>query len=105
MKKTKSVVCRQTEYCAICGQPATQEHHLIFGTNRHLAEAHGLKIPICANCHTAGLIPARIHDNPMAEKLSKMLGQAIFEREMAFRGADRDECKAIFRQEFGKTYF
>lgn len=108
MKKTKSVVCKQTEYCAICGAPATQEHHLIFGAFgacRQLAEAHGLKIPICTNCHTAGLITTRIHDNPMAEKLSKMLGQAIFEREMAFKGADSDEAKAIFRQEFGKTYF
>ena len=78
---------------------------MLFGNDRQLAEAHGLKIAICANCHTAGMIITRIHDNPMAEKLSKMFGQAIFEREMALKGADRDECKAIFRQEFGKTYF
>lgn len=103
--KTKSVVCRQTEYCAICGKQAFGEHHLLFGKDRQLAEAHGLKIPICAECHTAGMLTTRIHDNPMAERLSKMLGQAIFEREMALKGADRNECKELFRREFGKTYF
>lgn len=90
-----------TEYpgiCVFCGKPAECEHHLIFGRGlRELAEEDGLKVPSCNNCHNmATKANERIHENVMAEKLSKMLGQAIYEAQLG----SREE----FRQRYGKSY-
>lgn len=78
----KSKVTNTTEYCLFCGRPATQEHHLIFGTyGRGFSDRYGLTLPICPSCHNTAEYPVdRIHDNPKAERLSKMLGQAIWEK-------------------------
>lgn len=61
--------------CDICGlSMATETHHLICGTSeRKLSDRYGLTIDICNSCHT------EIHNNNIAGKLSKMLGQAMFE--------------------------
>ena len=75
-----SLLTDDMDHCFFCGRPADCEHHLIFGSaNRELADEDCLKVPICNNCHTAGKVNSRIHDNPMAEKLSKMLGQMAYE--------------------------
>lgn len=96
-KKTKGIVTRYDRYCIFCGKPAEAEHHLLFGTSmRALAEKDGLKVPVCNDCHNMGDKLNRIHDNPMAEKLSKMLGQAIYE---AYIG-DREQ----FRKRYGRSY-
>lgn len=89
----ESIVTEYKEICFFCGRHAEAEHHLIFGTmGRELSEKDGLKVPTCNNCHNMGDKLRRIHDNPMAERLSKMLGQAIF------------ECKIGTREEFRKKY-
>ena len=96
-RKTRSIVTGYTGICFFCGAPAEEEHHLIFGGGRRaLAEQDGLKVPACGRCHNAGKAIGRIHDNPMAEKLSKMLGQAIYEKEIG----SREE----FRLRYGKSY-
>lgn len=114
----KSIVTEYSEICSFCGRQAEGEHHLIFGTaGRELSEKDGLKIPICNNCHNMGDKLNRVHDNPMAEKLSKMLGQAIWERDWILRDAvhDKDEEKEIqklesriarkeFQKRYGKSY-
>lgn len=70
---------------------------MIFGTaTRQLCEEDGLTVPVCNACHNMGSQLSRIHDNPMAEKLSKMLGQAIYES----RIGTREE----FRRRYGKSY-
>lgn len=93
----KSIVTEYTDICLFCGRPAECEHHLIFGNGlRKLADGDGLKVPSCNKCHNMGQINDRIHDNPMAEKLSKMLGQAIWES----RYGDRE----AFRKRYGKSY-
>ena len=59
----------------------------------------------------------QIHDNPAAEKLSKMLGQAIWERnylisQMALPFESEDEafdrlsreCREAFRRRYQKSY-
>ena len=56
----------------------------------------GLKVPSCNNCHNMGQITGRVHDNLMAERLSKMLGQAIYESKIG----SREE----FRVRYGKSY-
>ncbi len=94
---TDSIVTGYSSICFFCGKPAECEHHLLFGNGkRKLAEEDGLKVPACNQCHTLGTVTGRIHDNPMAEKLSKMLGQAIFETEVG----DRED----FVARYGKSY-
>ena len=71
----KSVV---TDYdkCFFCGDTATEEHHLIFGTSgRAFSEKYGLKVGICPKCHTRSeYVTCRIHDNVKAEQLSLTYG-------------------------------
>lgn len=94
---SKGIVTEYAKICIFCGRPAECEHHLLFGTGiRKLAEEDGLKVPSCNDCHTMGGNMTRLHGNPIAEKLSKMLGQAIYE---AYIG-DRES----FRRRYGKSY-
>ena len=73
MSKTKSIVTDYAGICFFCGKPAECEHHLLFGNGiRELAEQDGLKVPACNKCHNMGKQIERIHENIMAEKLSKM---------------------------------
>lgn len=93
----RNVVTKYTDICYFCGQTAEAMHHLISGTSgRKLAEQDGLKVPICNRCHNMGNVTERIHGNIMAEKLSKMLGQAIYEIKIG----TREE----FRKRYGKSY-
>lgn len=93
----KGIVTEYKDICFFCGAPAECEHHLLFGSGtRQLADKDGLKVPSCNKCHNMGQINERIHENPMAEKLSKMLGQAIYEG----RIGTREE----FRRRYGKSY-
>ena len=97
MSKTKSIVTEHEKMCFFCGRPAECEHHLLFGSGiRELAEQDGLKVPACNNCHNMGNLAERIHDNPMAEKLSKILGQAVYEAKIG----SREE----FRARYGRSY-
>lgn len=90
----QGIVTEYNDICIFCGRQAEAEHHLIFGTaGRELSDKDGLKVPICNNCHNMGDKLHRIHDNPMAERLSKMLGQAMF------------EAKIGSREEFRKRYW
>lgn len=107
----KSKVTNYNDVCFFCGKPATETHHLIFGTSaRQLSDKDGLFIPICAECHTQSIsVKDRIHDNPMAEKLSKMLGQAIFERnyykDLWYQlNRDTDEARERFIERYGRSY-
>ena len=94
---SKSIVTEYKEICFFFFIQAEGEHHLIFGTaGRELSEKDGLKVPTCNNCHNMGDKLNRVHDNPMAEKLSKMLGQAIFENKIGTR--------EDFRKRYGKSY-
>lgn len=104
----KSRVTDNRDICLLCGGRAVCDHHLIFGTSgRKFADKYGLFIPICAKCHTASVhTQDRIHDNSIAEKLSKMLGQAIWERDRALEGmTDLDEIKQRFIKENGGSYY
>lgn len=109
MMKTKSTVVqeRYKNCCFFCGTADINgEHHLLFGNNRRkLAEEDGLKVPICNRCHTMGTVAGKIHDNSMAEKLSKMLGQAIYERNECAKGVTLDEARKKFRKRYGLSFW
>jgi len=114
---TKSKVTEYTGICFFCGRPAEGEHHLLFGNGmRELCEEDGLKIPICNNCHNMGNMSGRIHGNVMAEKFSKMLGQALWEKEWLLkdmfddsldkesRTQEKRSARNEFRIRYGKSY-
>lgn len=92
-----SIVTEYKDICFFCGKPAEAEHHLIFGVGlREICDNDGLKVPTCNNCHNMGEVKRRIHDNPMAERLSKMLGQAIYESQIGTRKE--------FIKKYGRSY-
>ncbi len=100
----ESIVTTYTKYCAFCGKPTEAEHHLIFGIGmRELAEKDGLKLPTCNNCHNMGQKLVRIHDNSMAEKLSKMLGQLAWEKEY-YKTLAGEDAGDVAREAFQKRY-
>ena len=104
---SKGIVTEYPEICIFCGRQAEAEHHLIFGTaGRELSEKDGLKIPVCNNCHNMGQKLCRIHENPMAERLSKMLGQAIWEKEWISANNQQESRKAreAFQKRYGRSY-
>lgn len=106
MKKTKSIVTIYGDICFFCGNPKECEHHLLFGNARRLAEEDGLKVPSCNRCHNMGQVRERIHDNSMAEDLSKKLGQAVWEKEY-YRQRSKEEydpARKAFIQRYGRSY-
>lgn len=97
--------------CDMCGDACKPvEHHLVFGTGmRKLAEEDGLKLNLCIDCHTMAFnVTERIHDNVAAERLSKMLGQMMFERNyIAFYSNDeeiKEKARDAFRRRYGRNY-
>ena len=95
----QTILTKYTEFCVLCGRPKQEEHHLINGRGfRQLSEKHGLKIPICDAEHQV------ITDNPVAEKLSKIIGQLAYEKDRVAKGDTEDEARESFRKEFGRSY-
>lgn len=114
----KSIVTEHSEICFICGRQTEAEHHLVFGTaGRELSEKDGLKVPVCNNCHNMGDVTRRIHGNPMAERMSKIIGQLAWEREQLIERVDPvyaendedrkmllDDVREKFRKRYGISY-
>lgn len=107
----KSIVTKELRVCAVCGCPAECTHHLVFGVGkRAIADSECLTLPLCNRHHDMGNITERIHDNPAAELLSKMVGELAWEKhyiaqrsEIPFEDLE-DEAREAFRDKFGKTY-
>lgn len=101
----KGIVTEYNEYCLFCGRPAEAGHHLIYGKgNRVLSDRDGLKIPCCNNCHNMGEVMNRIHGNPMAEAMSKIIGQLVWEKKTIANGAKEEEARELFRTRYGESY-
>ena len=98
MKKEKMIPC------VVCGRPTATRHHLIFGNGRReICEADksaGVVVPLCDECHTLGKY--RLHDNPVAEYLSKALGQALWEQWHVYK--ENKMITAEARTEFVRRY-
>lgn len=93
-------------YCIMCGKSTQCVHHLIFGmSKRQLAEEDNLKVYMCNNCHNLAYKPVdRIHGNTIAEKLSKMLGQCLYEKELVAKGRTEEESRKKFVERYGRSY-
>lgn len=102
----KSSVTEYTENCLFTGTPTTTFHHLLFGSDRRKADEDGLVIPVTDKRHNlAQKSEDRIHGNPVAEDLSKMFGQAIWERNYCAKGHTIEEARAAFMERYGKAYY
>lgn len=104
VKYEKRNITEYNEYCLFCGRPVEAKHHLIGGPNRKKAEEDGLKIPCCNNCHNIGDVLTRIHGNPMAEAMSKMMGQLAWEKHAVAGGKTEKEAREAFRSRYGISY-
>lgn len=101
----KSIVTNYTEYCLFCGRPTTTEHHLVFGRGlRKLADEDGLVIPCCDDCHTMNRVTQKIHDNTMAEKMSKIIGQLAYEKKKVAEGMTEEQARESFRKRYTNSY-
>ena len=104
VKYEKRNITEYNEYCLFCGRPVEAKHHLIGGPNRKKAEEDGLKIPCCNNCHNIGYVLTRILGNPMAEMMSKMMGQLAWEKRAVAGGKTEKEAREAFRSRYGISY-
>lgn len=106
----KSIISEYENICAICGRPAEVTHHLIRGNGlRKLADQDGLTMRLCNSCHNmAGNPLFQIHENPVAEVLSKQLAEIGFEKEYYRKRCpdvgDEDEARNAFRKRYGRSY-
>lgn len=106
---SKSILTKYEEYSVFSGSPAECKHHLLFGRGmRDKAEADGVWIPLMNSEHnmsSKGTIN-QIHENPAAEKLSKMLGQVAWEKEYYRKklNMEDDEAREAFRKRYGISY-
>lgn len=101
----KSILTKYTENCMFCGRPTNTEHHFLFGSGiKTIADRDNVKGPVCDFCHNMGPVTSRIHDNPMAEHLSKMLGQIAWEKHEVANGLSEDAAREAFRKRYGVSY-
>ena len=110
MKKSK--VTEYEQYSVFSGTPTSTRHHLLFGNGiRNLAEQDGIWIPVTDaehNMSSKGTIN-QIHNNPAAEKLSKIAGQLAWERNYLIdKYGDFDllslECREAFRKRYHESH-
>ncbi len=102
----QGIITKYNDYCMFCGRPTLTQHHFLFGRGmRPLAEEDGIKGPVCDECHNmAQKVSDRIHDNTLAEKLSKMLGQLAWEKRKVAEGMTEDEAREAFRKRYKRSY-
>ena len=112
MTMKKSKVTDYEQYSVFSGVPTNTHHHLLFGRGiRDLADKDGIWIPVTDaehNMSSKGTIN-QIHDNPAAEKLSKIAGQLAWERiwladQLVEKGKNSDEWMREARESFRKRY-
>ena len=107
----KSIVTEYEQYSVFSGTPTTTRHHCVFGRGlRKLADEDGLWIPVTDAEHNMspnGTIN-QIHDNPAAEKLSKIAGQLAWEKEFYrsrwYNGGVGDRAREAFRKRYGQSF-
>ena len=94
--------------CGCSCKPDT--HHLIFGLNKMLCDQDDLVLDLCQDCHTKAVeVIDRIHDNVAAERLSKMLGQMMYERDYIAKNtlhgeSAKEKARETFMRRYGRSY-
>ena len=104
---SKSIIVEDDSFSVISGDKTECRHHLIFGNGRREpCEEDGIWIPLTHDEHNMGELLERIHDNSMAEALSKIAGQLAWEGEYYRHAAKMGQFSArrAFRHRYGKSY-
>jgi hypothetical protein len=107
MDHSRSIIVENEHWSAISGDEVECRHHLIFGQGRReLAEEDGLWIPLTHDEHNMGELLKRIHDNCMAEDLSKIAGQLAWEGDYYRKAAGMGlfSARRAFRTRYGQSY-
>lgn len=104
-----SIVTKYEDISVISGKPKETDHHLIFGKGlRSLADEDGLTIPLTHAEHNMSPNGTKnqLHDNPIAESLSKMCGQLAWEKHYIAekRGLPFEDIEEEAREAFRKRY-
>ena len=86
---------KNKELCYVCGNLASEEHHVFMGKNRKNADKYGLTVNLCPMCHRTSFYAVHGRDGHLLDKVLKMVGQTKFEE---LYGHDK------FMEVFGKNY-
>lgn len=116
----RSNVTRYEGFSVFSGRPTECFHHLLFGKGvRKLADDDLITIPLlhCEHNMSMNGVQYQIHDNPAAEKLSKIAGQLAYERLYLARMLEQcdnvghqsyedwlDEAREDFRRRYGESW-
>lgn len=97
----KSIVQANTQFCFLCGAPATECHHIFGGALRKKSDKLGLTVHLCHDCHNEspkkGVHNGGVHFNRAKMEYLHRTGQKAA---MSHYGWTVDE----FRTEFYKNY-
>lgn len=96
----KAYITDYKKNCIFCYRPTTELHHLVYGgANRRISDDLGLVIPVCRECHN------EIHKNGLCGKMSKYMGELLFELNQVADEEEIKDAREKFRGYFQKTYF
>lgn len=84
-------IIHDSDECYICGRYATDTHHCLHGSMRRLADADGLTVRLCRDCHR------NLHDKGWYDRDLQKLAQ---ERWMEYYHLTEGD----FRSRYGKSY-
>lgn len=90
----ESILTKKKDICYICGRPATEIHHIYFGTAlRKISDKNGFIVPLCRDCHTGG--KHAVHRDRRTDLMLKAECQTLYE---SFYG------HAAFMKLIGRNY-
>ena len=95
------MITKYMDFCIICSKPKDDVHHCFKGhKQRHLADADGLVIPVCRECHE------KIHKHKELNVLVERIGQLAWEREQLISNQELpfDDLSAAVREDFRSRY-
>ena len=76
-------ILQTNKKCWVCGNPNTEEHHVIYGTaKRKLSDKYGLVVYLCRPHHTG---PKGAHFNSSLDTQLKMFAQKKFEEKYSHK--------------------
>ena len=95
----KAFITDYQDFCFVCGRPTNVKHHLIFGfARRRISDNDNILLPTCRDCHEY------IHKHSVPARMSKVLGQVIWECNYLNQERDIRDARDEFRRRYGKTY-
>lgn len=99
------MITKYNDYCLICGRPKDDMHHCLKGhKQRHLADADGLIIPLCRDCHI------KVHKEKEFNVLVEIIGQLAWERDQLISNQElpfddlSETVRENFRIRYGRSY-